>query len=286
MQNGIHFISGLPRSGSTLLSGLLRQNPRFHAHISSPVASMFGAMQTALSGRSEYYPLVTANARRAVLQGVFDNYYVDIHPAKTVFDTNRAWTGKLPALHQMFGAPKVICCVRPLAWVVDSFERLVRESPLEPSKIYSFNAGGNVYTRCEHLNSPKGVLGLPYQSLKDAFFGPHARSLLILPYEVLTRAPAHALAEIYDFLEEAPFAHDFDNVEIEADEFDRQLGSPGLHAVSRKVEARFRTLSLPPDLINRFAQSQFWTDPNRNPHEVRIVALPADARRPVPVASE
>ena len=28
MDHGIHFISGLPRSGSTLLAGILRQNPR------------------------------------------------------------------------------------------------------------------------------------------------------------------------------------------------------------------------------------------------------------------
>jgi sulfotransferase len=27
----MHFISGLPRSGSTLLAGILRQNPQFHA---------------------------------------------------------------------------------------------------------------------------------------------------------------------------------------------------------------------------------------------------------------
>ena len=31
MQNRLHFISGLPRSGSTLLAALLRQNPRFSA---------------------------------------------------------------------------------------------------------------------------------------------------------------------------------------------------------------------------------------------------------------
>ena len=37
MQHGIHFISGLPRSGSTLLAGILRQNPRFHAGMTSPV---------------------------------------------------------------------------------------------------------------------------------------------------------------------------------------------------------------------------------------------------------
>ncbi|MBD9680249.1 sulfotransferase, partial [Pseudomonas sp. PDM18] len=36
MQN-FHFISGLPRSGSTLLSAILLQNPRFHAGMSSPV---------------------------------------------------------------------------------------------------------------------------------------------------------------------------------------------------------------------------------------------------------
>jgi hypothetical protein len=35
MENGIHFISGLPRSGSTLLAAILRQNPHFHATISS-----------------------------------------------------------------------------------------------------------------------------------------------------------------------------------------------------------------------------------------------------------
>ncbi|MEG5055281.1 MULTISPECIES: sulfotransferase [unclassified Microcoleus] len=32
-----HFISGLPRSGSTLLAALLRQNPRFHSAMTSPV---------------------------------------------------------------------------------------------------------------------------------------------------------------------------------------------------------------------------------------------------------
>ena len=32
----MHLISGLPRSGSTLLAALLRQNPRFEAGISGP----------------------------------------------------------------------------------------------------------------------------------------------------------------------------------------------------------------------------------------------------------
>jgi sulfotransferase len=46
MQNRLHFISGLPRSGSTLLAALLRQNPRFTAGMSSPVYPLFRSMLT------------------------------------------------------------------------------------------------------------------------------------------------------------------------------------------------------------------------------------------------
>ena len=39
--SSVHFISGLPRSGSTLLAALLRQNPRFEAGMSGPLAGLF-----------------------------------------------------------------------------------------------------------------------------------------------------------------------------------------------------------------------------------------------------
>ena len=49
MQHGIHFISGLPRSGSTLLAAILRQNPRFHAGMTSPVGAMYMALERSMS---------------------------------------------------------------------------------------------------------------------------------------------------------------------------------------------------------------------------------------------
>jgi sulfotransferase len=52
--SSIHFISGLPRSGSTLLAGLLRQNPRFEAGMSGPLAGLFGALLGEMSARNEY----------------------------------------------------------------------------------------------------------------------------------------------------------------------------------------------------------------------------------------
>jgi len=91
MQNRLHFISGLPRAGSTLLAALLRQNPRFSAGMSSPVFSLFRAMLSETSQRNEGTAFIDDAIRKRLLAGVFDAYYHDA--AETViFDTNRGWT--------------------------------------------------------------------------------------------------------------------------------------------------------------------------------------------------
>ena len=100
-----HFISGLPRSGSTLLAALLRQNPRFHAGMSGPVASLFEGVLGQVSAGSELSTMVNTDQRRRLLKGLFDSYYAD-HKEEVIFDTNRAWTGKLPALMRCFPKPR------------------------------------------------------------------------------------------------------------------------------------------------------------------------------------
>ena len=91
MDNGIHFIAGLPRSGSTLLAGILKQNTRFHAGMTSPVGAMYMALEGAMSRRNEAAVFIEDEQRRDVLKGLFSNYYAGIHKDRLVFDTNRAW---------------------------------------------------------------------------------------------------------------------------------------------------------------------------------------------------
>ena len=45
-----HFISGLPRSGSTLLAAILRQNPRFSAGMSSSLCPLFTSAINVMGG--------------------------------------------------------------------------------------------------------------------------------------------------------------------------------------------------------------------------------------------
>jgi len=131
MQNGIHFISGLPRSGSTLLAALLLQNPALHAGIISPVGSLVGAMLREVSQGNETAVMINDGQRQALLRGVFESYYHAIHPSHTVFDTNRVWCIRLHLIAALFPEAKIICCVRHLPWVLDSIERLIRENRWE-----------------------------------------------------------------------------------------------------------------------------------------------------------
>ena len=81
MDNGIHFISGLPRSGSTLLSVILRQDPLFHAGMSSPVAPLVNSLLNVMSARGEWATLFDDDQRQNVLQAVIEGYYPE-HPSK------------------------------------------------------------------------------------------------------------------------------------------------------------------------------------------------------------
>jgi sulfotransferase len=271
MQNGIHFISGLPRSGSTLLAAILRQNPRFYAGMSSPVGSLFMALQSAMSRRNEAAVFIDEAQKRELLRGLFDNYYYAIHQQKVVFDTNRAWCSKLSTLVQLFPEMKIICCVRHVPWIMDSFERLIRRNAFELSGIFGFESTNTVYTRLNRLAVSDGLVGFALDALREAFWGEYADRLILVGYEALAKQPEDTLRQLYSFLGEAWFAHDFDNVEYEAHEFDVALGTPNLHTVQRKVEWTDRVSVLPPDLFNRFVNDAFWALPEFNTHNVPVI---------------
>ncbi len=271
MEAAIHFISGLPRSGSTLLSAILRQNPRFHAGMTGPVGSLVEAMLRNMSMSNETAIFISDAQREALLRAVFATFYADVPGGHVVFDTNRLWCTKLPLLTALFPDARVICCVRDVPWIFDSIERLIRKNKLQPSGIFNFEPGGTVYSRVDGLGGPNGMVGYAWNALREAFCGEQSDRLLVVTYETLTSDPAKAIAAVYDFIGEKPFAHDFENVEFDAVEFDRRLGTPGLHAVGRRVRHEQRRSVLPPDLVRKYESDAFWRDPARNPNNVRVV---------------
>lgn len=268
-----HFISGLPRSGSTLTAALLRQNPRFHAGMSSPLATLFESLIAQVSAGTELSCLVDQDQRARLLKGLFDSYYAD-RPEPVVFDTNRSWTAHLPALLRLFPEAKLVCLVRDVAWIMDSMERQYRQNAFEHTRLFSNPAErATVYTRTEALAGANRLVGFAWHALKEACYSEFAERLIIVDYDLLTQRAPDVVALLYEFLGEEPFQHDFKEVTYDAPGFDATLGFDGLHRVYPKVEARPRETILPPDLFQRYSQLAFWQD-LPNSRAFRIVPEP------------
>lgn len=282
MQNQIHFISGLPRSGSTLLSAILRQNPRFHAAMSSPVGAIFNSCLTAMGAGNEFSLFLDERQKRDILMGIFDGYYREAGEGAVLFDTNRMWTSRLPAIRKLFPDAKVICCVRNPAWVLDSVETLVRRNALDVSRIFNNDAErATVFSRAEALAGRNRMIGFAMAALKEAYYSHEAASLLLVDYNFLASRPADTMRLIYKFLGEEWHDHDFDNVSYEAESFDTHLMVKGLHSVHGKVELKERRTLLPPELFRQFSDMTFWLNPAQSfaNHIVPQSGTPTGARR-------
>lgn len=258
MPKTFHFISGLPRSGSTLLAAILRQNPRIHAAMTSPVGSLFSSLHATMGQNNEFSEFIDEKQRERMLRGLFDLYYQD-HPQEIIVDTNRLWCARLPLLLRLFPDARVLCTVRNVAWIMDSVERLVRKNSIKPSRLFNNAAESDtVYHRVETLASRDRFVGFSYYALKEAFYSQEARNILIIDYDLLAQAPEKVLPLVYQFLGEPPFAHDFNNLDYQEPGFDARLGMHGLHEIKRKVALRPRATVLPPDLFKQYSQLDFW----------------------------
>jgi len=279
MPANMHFISGLPRSGSTLLSAILRQNPRFYAAMSSPVGPLFNATLNAMGAENEFAVFFSEEQKRAILEGVFENYYRFLDTHEVCFDTSRMWTSRLAALGQLYPQSKVICCVRNPAWVMDSVETLVRKNAFDVSRLFNNQQErSTVYSRAEALLNSGRMIGFAWSALKEAYYSAQSDRLLLVDYDLLAGRPNEVIPLIYQFIGEEPFEHDFDNVEYEAENFDTQMLAKGLHSVRGKVELKKRQTILPPDLFERCQNLTFWQDP-RGTNAHRIVVTPDESAK-------
>lgn len=269
MSLSIQFISGLPRSGSTLLAAILRQNPRFHAAMSGPLCEMVGALLRSMGAGNEYSFFISTAQRQRVVRSVFEAYYAELADQKLIFDSNRGWCSQLPLIAELFPEARVLCCVRSPAWILDSIERRIQANPFERGRMFKEEAAANVYTRAEAM-AKGGPLGRALQGVKQAWFGEHARRLILVRYDSLCARPAQVVGEVYRLLGEEPFAHDFDRVEYDEPEFDARLGMPGLHKVASRVQPNRRSTILPPELFSQHEHS-FWDVPDHNPSGVTVL---------------
>lgn len=269
MNKTFYFISGLPRSGSTLLSSILNQNPRFYSGPSSPVVATMLTLENSLSNDELFLAYPKPDQAREIISSVLPQFYSD-RQEPVVFDKNRSWTVRMNYIPGYFDIePKVICPVRDTAEILTSFITMLRRNPYQVNGKINFidemlvknNIPLTDDNRCEFLASPDGILGQSVEGLRKALVEGYDKSIHLIEYRDLVNNPVETLQKIYEFLGEQPFEHTFDNLENQNHEKDSVVyGLSDMH----EVRSELKSISPNPreilsqEIMERCKNTEFW----------------------------
>ena len=238
-------MSGLPRSGSTLLSALLNQNPSIHTEPASPLLNFMESIEDSLPTCEAYgaYPKPDSIVR--TIQNLFQSYYFQTE-RPVVVDKNRAWSEKIDSVERfLMVKAKIIYPVRDLTGVTASLLRIAHNAPFNEetgrlnfldNSLVRLGLPINDESRCKFILSKDGMVGQCMVSLANAFNKNYKDRFLFVEYDSLVKSPQEELNKIYDFIEEDNYnGHDFDKIKNPHREKDHVFSAPDLHKIRSSI---------------------------------------------------
>jgi sulfotransferase len=244
-------LSGLPRSGSTLLSAILSQNPKIHSEGNSSLYQiMFDIRKSCETSALEQ---LRANNKEDIkfdlLKAIPYIYYKDVDNP-IIVDKSRVWT--FPQNQDLYKLitdnPKTIVLVRPMIEIVRSF--------------VSLYLSNNYVGDCEKHMVDIGN----WQSLTDAINGAKTAKknnkgeFLFITYEQLLTDTADTINKIYSFCEWDSFDHDFNNIINIHPENDEVYKLKGMHDVRPTISKRNLTAQLTPSMVRKCKELDFFNN--------------------------
>jgi len=262
------FVAGLPRAGSTLLCNILGQNPRFAVTSTSGIMDIVFTIRNIWDNLTEFKATPNEPAKLRVMRATLEAYFADTD-RPVVFDKSRGWLAHLEMATAILGErPKVLVPVRDLRDVLASFEKLWRgmsgTSQLS-HEAANYIAFQSLEGRCAHWMRNDQPVGLAYVRIGDAINRGWADCLHFVDFDHLTRNPAETIRNVYTFLNEPSFSHNFNHVEQVTFESDAAHGFKDLHSIRTKVEPM--TPQWPTvlgSLADRFRGPYLWDQPIPN----------------------
>lgn len=263
-----YFMAGLPRSGSTLLSSILNQNPRIYSGPSSPVHGMMLGLETSMMTDELFLAYPKPLAANKIIGSLIHNFYEDV-TKPIIIDKNRAWVNRPHYITGYLNAqPKIICPMRNIDEILTSFITMCRRNPYNGTNKINFidkmliqaNIDLNDTERCRALVGP-GIIGQSYDAIRQLLIDGKSDMLHFVEYNDLIRTPKEVMRKLYAFLGEAQYEHDFTNIINIHPEKDLDVyGFSDMH----QVRPDLTRLSpdpqdiLPPGVISSCVDAEFW----------------------------
>jgi sulfotransferase len=235
-QTTFHFVSGMPRSGSTLLCNILNQNPRFLATPTSGLCPLLLRVNFMWTEIPELNSSSTPKEKFGLMAGMFHGFHGSERPV--IFNKSRGWVSAIELIKNVLGIePKILVTVRDIPSILSSCEKLFRKELQSPQSVARW--GQNMETiegRLQFWTAADQMVGGQFNRIRDCVTRGNRRNLHFIDFDDLCENQRATMEKVYQFLGEEPFEHDFNNVEQTTHEKDQEHGFVDLHTIRSKVE--------------------------------------------------
>lgn len=260
----IIYVTGLPRSGSTLLCQLLGHHPAIYStgH-SSPMAHALDTLRHALSNddfllsqMDNNFELGYARLRNAY-RG-FINGWLGESERPAVVDKNRAWLGMIETVADLDPDFRMLVCVRDLGQVWGSIEAQHRRTILLDTGDRS--AGLTPQGRAARVFNEGGLAAVPLGSifaLLNEVPAALRERVLFVRFDRLVHHTAHTMNEIFAFYDLPAAAIDPANLQVKPAENDSYYRFKFPHKTHASVHEP-QIHEVPEPIINGLKNQYRW----------------------------
>lgn len=266
------FMAGLPRSGGTLLSAILNQNPDIYVSPQSPLLNILGSAYNQYQSKENKDNDMSYDIYN-VLDGIIPLFY-ESRKEKYIIDRNFSWLDGHPYAileKHLKNDIKVICPVRDMLEILASWNRLCENDKdnrydkeiLEQDKTDRKMADKRADRFMNFIGSVGdiNVKSTAIENLKRVLYPEFKDNILLVEYDDIVGSPIETVNKVYDFLGIDRYSHDLSNIKSDGNYTDA-WGIKGHHKLkSELVKEEYDLTSIfSSDTIARYSGMEFWKD--------------------------
>jgi sulfotransferase len=197
----LFFLSGLPRTGTTVLGNILNQNPDIHVSSTSGLLEFLYHVNEVYLNITDRYIDVDPKQFINVSDSIVKSWYKHVDK-KYIIDKWRGWMNNLPQIVEVINNnPKIICTYRPVEEVLVSFIDLLDkdrnnfiDSELTKRNLEITNINRSLFL----LN--EGVVGETIEFISNTFHK-YGDKILYISYDDIVTDTENTLKKIETYLE-------------------------------------------------------------------------------------
>lgn len=254
----IFFLAGLPRSGNTILSSILNQNPDICCTPNSITLEIIKYLFL-LKKTDVFINYPDHKSLDNVLSSVYDNYYKNWN-YKYIIDRGPAGTeGNLKLIKKHLNTNiKIIFLVRPILEVLASWIDWANKTPNSFLKKM-----GTPTEICHELMNNNGQIVKELLCMKNLLKPENKHHVQFVNYDEIVTRPKKTIDTIYRFLNIPKFKHNFktfNQIKVNGLGYNDSIFGEGMHTIKikglTKTKRNIKKI-LPKEIIDTYGKIQF-----------------------------